>query len=103
MMARTINGSEQLLPTLAAAFLLAGLHRAMGAIACRWDAFSGLIKGHGEVLVEKGVTNPGALKKHHFGEDDLHEELRLNGVTSVEQVDLARLERSGDVSVIKKE
>jgi uncharacterized membrane protein YcaP (DUF421 family) len=40
---------------------------------------------------------------HHLAHDDLEEELRLNGVEKVEQVKLARLERSGEISVIKKE
>jgi hypothetical protein len=35
IMARAINGSEQLVPTLAAAFILAALHRLLGWIALR--------------------------------------------------------------------
>jgi uncharacterized membrane protein YcaP (DUF421 family) len=103
MMARAINGSEQLLPTIVAAFLLATLHRFLGWIASRWERFSGLIKGHGEVLIQDGRVNDTALARHHIGKDDLVEELRLNGVETPDEVKLGRLERSGDVSIIKKE
>jgi uncharacterized membrane protein YcaP (DUF421 family) len=75
----------------------------MGYFACRSERFSGLIKGHGEVLVESGRADAAALTRHHIGRDDLEEELRLNGVESQERVKLARLERSGDISVIKEQ
>jgi uncharacterized membrane protein YcaP (DUF421 family) len=42
------------------------------------------------------------MRRHHLGDDDLLEELRLNGVESIEQAKLARLERSGEISVIPK-
>ena len=103
MMARAINGSEQLVPTLIAAFILAALHRVLGMIACRWPRFGGVIKGHSATVIQGGKIDFQMLKQHHVGKDDLDEELRLNGVEDAEQVKLARLERSGEVSVIKKE
>jgi len=103
IMARAINGSEQLVPTLAAAFILAALHRLLGWIACVSPGFGGVIKGHGQTLVEDGRAEEAKLRMHHLAHDDLEEELRLNGVEKVEQVKLARLERSGEISVIKKE
>jgi uncharacterized membrane protein YcaP (DUF421 family) len=103
MMARAINGSEQLVPTLVAAFVLAALHRVLGMIACRWQQFGSLIKGHSATVIEGGRINFETLKQHHVGIDDLDEELRLNGVEAAEEVKLARLERSGEVSVIKKQ
>ncbi len=103
LLARCIAGSQQILPSLTAAFLLAALHRALGAMACRWPQLGGVIKGGSETLIEDGRTHIGRLEKHHLSTNDLEEELRLNGVESAESVKLARLERSGDISVIKKE
>jgi uncharacterized membrane protein YcaP (DUF421 family) len=58
----------------------------------------------GHALYEDGpsitVDHP-RLQKHHIGEDDLLEELRLNGAEDPHDVKLARLERSGEISVIK--
>jgi uncharacterized membrane protein YcaP (DUF421 family) len=39
---------------------------------------------------------------HHISADDLAEELRLEGVEDAGIVKSARLERSGEISVIKK-
>src|SRR4051812_20656347 len=103
ILARAINGSEQLVPTISAAFLLAALHRLLGWIACVSPRFGGVIKGHSQTLVRDGQAQEARLREHHIGEDDLDEELRLNGVESVEKVKLARLERSGEISVVKKE
>lgn len=101
MLARAINGSEQLAPTIAGGLTLALLHRLLGAIACQWPKFGGWIKGHSQTVVSEGKPDPVVLQKHHMGEDDLLEELRLNGIQSPAEVKLARLERSGEISVIK--
>jgi uncharacterized membrane protein YcaP (DUF421 family) len=102
MLSRAINGAEQLVPTICAGFVLAILHRILGTIACHSSKFSGWVKGHGQSLVEDGKVNHEMLRQHRLGSDDLLEELRLNGVENPEEVKLARLERSGEISVVKK-
>lgn len=102
MLARAINGSEQLGPSIAAGFTLALLHRLLGFFACRSPQFGGVIKGHSQTLVEEGKVNHTIMREHHIGDDDLLEELRLNGVEKPVEVKLARLERSGEISVIKQ-
>lgn len=102
MMARAINGSEQLGPTIAAGFLLALLHRTLAWMACQWPKFGGLIKGSSQTIIERGIVKTAALQKHHIADDDLLEELRLNGVERPEEAKIAKLERSGEVSVIKE-
>jgi uncharacterized membrane protein YcaP (DUF421 family) len=102
MLARAINGSEQLGPTIAAGFALALLHRLLGWLACKWPTLRGVIKGHTETLITDGEVDRETLRKHNIGDDDLLEELRLNGVERPAQARLARLERSGEISVIPK-
>jgi len=102
MMARTINGSEQLGPTIAAGFLLALLHRLLGFLACRWRWLGGLIKGSTQTLIEDGKIRRRQLDEHHLSDDDLLEELRIKGVESPDKAKLATLERSGEISVIPK-
>jgi len=102
MMARAINGSEQLGPTIAAGFVLALLHRFLGFLACRWKRFGELIKGTTQTLVEDGKLRRHELDKHHISDDDLLEELRLKSVENPQQAKLATLERSGEISVIPK-
>lgn len=102
VLARAVNGSAPLGPTLAAGFVLVMAHRFL-AYASRQSHFLGkLIKGNDEVVIAKGEVQQEALKKHNFSERDLMEDLRLEGVSSPEEVESARIERSGDLSVIKK-
>ena len=54
MMARAINGSEQLGPTIVAGFLLASLHRGLALLAFKWPRFGGWIKGHSQTIIEDG-------------------------------------------------
>ncbi len=100
MMARSINGTERLGPTILAGFVLALLHRGLGWLACRWPVLGHWIKGSSQTLVEDGQVNRETMRRHHIGEDDLAEELRLQGVQHASEVHLARLERSGEISVI---
>jgi uncharacterized membrane protein YcaP (DUF421 family) len=79
------------------------LHRFLGYLACRYPSFSGLVRGPGQTLIENGDVRRETLRQHHIGEDDLGEELRLGGVEAASGVKLARLERSGEISVIKKD
>jgi uncharacterized membrane protein YcaP (DUF421 family) len=102
MMARGINGSEPIGPTIAAGFTLALLHRFLAWIACKSSRIAGWIKGHSQKLIENGRVDGDTLHKHHIGDDDLLEELRLEGVEHPAEVKLAHLERSGEISVIKK-
>jgi uncharacterized membrane protein YcaP (DUF421 family) len=102
MMARAVNGSEQLLPTIVAGFALALLHRSLGYLACRWKWFGGLIKGSAQTLVQEGVVQHREMMRHHIANDDLLEELRLNGVERPADAKFAILERSGEISVVVK-
>jgi len=102
MLARAINGSEQLGPTIAAGFALAVLHRFLGYLSCAYPRFGGVIKGHSQTLIQNGQVDRKKAHEHHISEDDLAEELRLAGIEEAANVKRARLERSGEISVIKK-
>ena len=102
MMARAINGSAALVPTLAAGFVLVGLHRLFAFLARRWHPFGSFIKGGSQVVVRNGEVDQEALRQNNFSERDLLEDLRLNGgVASLHEVEEATIERNGQVSVIK--
>jgi uncharacterized membrane protein YcaP (DUF421 family) len=103
MLGRAINGSEQLIPTICAGMVVALLHRGLAKLAFYSPRISHLVKGSTDTLIENGEVNRGVMEKHRIGDDDLMEDLRLSGVEYPKEVKLARLERSGDVSVIKKE
>ncbi len=104
MLARAVNGSAAFFPTLVGGLLLVLLHRGIAAVSYHSHQIGSLVKGHAEVLVENGKTVPRAMRRHKISHSDLLEEARLNGkVESIEEVRLATLERSGQVSVVKAE
>jgi uncharacterized membrane protein YcaP (DUF421 family) len=64
---------------------------------------SWLIKGAPTRLVHGGKADESALRAAHMSADDLDEDLREKGIDDVSAVAEARLERSGKLSVIKKQ
>jgi uncharacterized membrane protein YcaP (DUF421 family) len=101
MLARAVNGSASFFPTLGGAFVIVGLHRLLGRLAFASESFGKLVKGESEVLVRKGKPISGAMKANKISRTDLLEEIRLNGgVTELESVETATIERNGEISVI---
>ena len=98
---RAITGNAPLGPALAAAAALLAMHWAFSALALRWRRFGVAIKGRPVVLVREGRTDERAMRAAHLTGHDLEEDLRRRGVGGVEQVAEARLERNGDISVIR--
>jgi uncharacterized membrane protein YcaP (DUF421 family) len=103
VLSRGINGQAAFFPTLVASAVLVLLHRLLGSLACHSDAFSRLVKGQARVLVKDGRRDRAEMRRCRLSEDDLEEDLRLNGnVPNVEDVLEARLERNGHMSVVPK-
>jgi uncharacterized membrane protein YcaP (DUF421 family) len=103
LLARAINGSAPLGPTLVSGLVLVMAHRFLAWLSRRSHWFGKLVKGNDDVVIEHGEVREEVLKRHNFTERDLMEDLRLEGVRSPEEVESARIERSGDLSVIKKQ
>lgn len=61
-----------------------------------------ILCGEPTVLIQKGKIMESRLKKQRYTIDGLMEELRANGVFSLEEVEYAILETSGQISIIKK-
>lgn len=103
VLARAINGSAAFLTTIGCAFFLMVVHRIFAFIACRSHAFGKLLKGEDVTLVTDGKVDWKSMKKHLVSKHDLEEDLRLSAATEdLEKIKAARLERSGDISFIKK-
>jgi len=103
-LARAINGSAAFFPTLAVGFVLVGLHRLISLLTFHSERLDQFVKGRAETVVSQGNPDLKALRDNHISEKDLMEELRLNGnVTSLDDVQMAIVERSGEISVVHKE
>ena len=103
MLSRAINGSAPLFVTLAASALLVLLHQVLAWLTYRSHGFGLLLKGRAETLIRDGEVLEPSLRKHQISQGDLEEALRLNGrVADPGQVQEARFERNGDISVLEK-
>ena len=103
MLARAVNGSAAFFATLGAGFVLVGVHRLIARVAYRSELFGKLVKGNAEAIVKEGKLNRKTMAKARISEKDLLEEARLNGqVMKVDDIQLATLERNGEVSIVPK-
>jgi uncharacterized membrane protein YcaP (DUF421 family) len=102
MLARAINGSEAFFPTLGTGFVLVFLHRVFGIAAFYSHIFGILVKGKPVVLVQDGKLERKNMLWEHISKHDLEEDMRLEAKTEdLSKIQVARLERSGDISFIK--
>ncbi|RIK33716.1 MAG: DUF421 domain-containing protein [Chloroflexi bacterium] len=102
LVSRAITNVDQFIPIIVSGFLMVALHWLLAAIAFRSDWIAALIKGDHRVLVRDGEIQWDAMRKSHIGENDLMSALRLEArVTDLAEVKEARLERSGEISVIR--
>lgn len=99
-LSRAVTGNAPFLPTLAAATALVLLHALLGRFAQRATWFGRLVKGTEVELVRDGRIDDDALRRVNITLNDLHEALRLAGVSSPAEVRRAILERNGSISVL---
>ena len=103
MLSRAINGPSPFLTTIGAAVALMIIHRAFAFGAFKSHAFGRLIKGSPYTLVRHGDVDWKEMKRSLVSKHDLEEDLHLDAKTEeIADIKIARLERSGDISFIKK-
>ena len=104
MLARAVNGSAPFFPTLGGGFVLVGVHWVIAELSYRSDRFGNLVKGKPKTIVREGRLDRKMMASSKISEKDLLEEARLNGqVSRMEEIELATLERNGEVSVIPRD
>ncbi len=104
VLSRAINGNSSFFPTLGGAIVIVIFHHllGLGAYRFRWIGF--LIKGEPEVLVANGERQRRTMQRNHISDHDLEEDLRLSArMEDIAGIRVARIERSGDISFIKKQ
>ena len=99
---RAISGTAPFIPSLAGTFVLVLVHWVISYITQNSALLGYIVKGKDTVLIRNGKIDREALAGSHMSEDDLEEDLRQEGIETPTQVKMARLERSGRISVIRK-
>ena len=62
-----------------------------------------LIEGNTTILIYKGVINEETIKREKITHDELEAVVREHGVVSSSEVEIAILERDGNISVVSKD
>jgi uncharacterized membrane protein YcaP (DUF421 family) len=103
VLSRAINGSAAFFATLGGGVVLVMLHRLFAYLAFYSHGFGILVKGKPDIIVRDGECDFEMMRRNHVSVHDLEEDMRLNGnIDDLSQVRRARVERSGDMSFIKK-
>src|SRR5207247_1338963 len=104
VLSRAINGSSAFFATIGGSVVIVLVHRLFAFIAYHSHWFGCLLKGRPEVIVKDGNLILATMRRNHISKHDLEEDLRLDAqMEDASKVKVARVERSGDISFIKKE
>jgi uncharacterized membrane protein YcaP (DUF421 family) len=103
VLSRAINGSAAFFATIGGGVVLVLLHRIFAHLAYYSHGFGILVKGRPDVIVRDGQCDFQMMRRNHISTHDLEEDMRLDAhIDDLSKVRLARVERSGDISFIKK-
>ena len=101
VMSRAINSSAPLFPTLLAGLVFISLHWSLAALAFHTSWFGSLVKGNPILLIKDGQVQQQSMREAGLSSQDLEQALRMQAQqTDASKVQLAYLERNGNISVI---
>ena len=102
VVSRGIN-SDDVAPAMLGGAMLVFLHWLLSVVTFHSDRLGTLFKGSPRTLVQDGRIDWSAMRRSHISENDLLASLRAGAqLEDVEEVAIARLERSGDISAIER-
>ncbi len=102
ILSRAITGNSPFFPTLGAALVLVVVHWSLAVAAFQWSRFGTVVKGRKRQLVRDGQIQWDQMKGGQISHEDLLSAVRAGGGEDLDEVDAAYLERSGDISLIKR-
>ena len=105
IMGRAVVAAEQpFFPSLAAVLVIMLLHRLLAWLTFKSKKLGKIFKGEPKVLFEDGELNVENLQSTYTTREDIEEALRsMIKADNLDKVKSAQLERSGEISVVKKE
>ena len=103
VLSRAINGSAAFFATLGGGVVLVVLHRLFAFFTFYSHRFGILVKGRPNVIVRNGQRDVSMMWRNHVSTHDSDEDMRLGAhIDDLSKVQITRVERSGDISFIKK-
>jgi uncharacterized membrane protein YcaP (DUF421 family) len=102
ILSRAVVGVSPFVPTVAGATSLCVTHRVLAMLCARYHFMSTLMKGKVRILFKDGQMLRKNMLSADISNGDLEEGIRLAGnVNSFDKVNEVRMERSGQISVVK--
>jgi uncharacterized membrane protein YcaP (DUF421 family) len=103
VLSRGVVGASPFWATVAAAAVLALMHRAVGWLSVRSDAFDVFVSGRERLIVVDGLKLDHSIARALISDRDLAEAVRKKiGEFDLQRVRTATLERDGEISISAK-
>ncbi len=103
VLSRAVNGSAPFFATIGGGVVLVIVHRLFAHLAYYSHGFGILVKGRPDVIVRDGEREASMMRRNHISVHDLEEDMRLDAHSEdLSRIRVARVERSGEISFIKK-
>lgn len=96
----TVGRDRSMTNCMCAIVAVASLHRFVFFLKGRFPKVGELLDGTPLVLRRAGVWQERVMQGMHVAEEDVLASARLNGYTTIEQIDYAILERNGGITII---
>ena len=97
------NREESVFITIVPIFILVLIQVGMAFISLKSNTIRNLFDGNPSVIINNGKLNFNEMIKQRYNLEDLLTQLREKHIRSIEEVDYAVLETSGNLSVFKKD
>ena len=99
-LSRALTGNAPLVEVMVATAWLLALHWALARAAHHYPPLATMVKGAPDVLVRDGTIDRAAMRREGIGQRDLETAMREGGVTEVDEIARATLERDGSISIM---
>lgn len=104
LLSRAVVGVSPFIPTVAGGITICVTHRVLAMLGTRFHFISNMLKGQYRILYKDGKLMKENLRRCDLSMGDLEEGIRLAGnVASLDEVKEVRMERSGQISVVRNE
>lgn len=95
--------NNNILISVCALLSLLILQKSLALLVLKVPKLRTLLDGKCSIIVFKNKINLKEMKKQRYSFDDLITQARVQGIMSLDQIELAILESSGELSIFKKE
>lgn len=104
ILSRGVVGASPFLPVIFCCLVIVLLHRLLGSIVSKSEAFSKLLEGDKMLLFKEGQFIEKNMKRAQVCKENILQAIRESALTDdLQQIDRVYIEKNGAISVIKKQ